>query len=176
MEFTTYHSLPDAARQIREAVFVREQGFQLEFDKTDETAVHIVAWDGTQPAAHHKRRMTCCTTQIDQTAFGQQEDRMTIRECIFINLRFDVEMLDARIVDQLFHLNLIIEVTNVADNSLIFHGSHVIDSDNITVSGSRYEDISLLNCLFHCSYLKTLHSSLQSTDRVDFGHQHTCTV
>ncbi|WP_276745793.1 GNAT family N-acetyltransferase [Ruminococcus champanellensis] len=50
MEFTTYHSLPDAARQIREAVFVREQGFQLEFDKTDETAVHIVAWDGTQPA------------------------------------------------------------------------------------------------------------------------------
>ena len=43
MEFTTYHSLLDAARQIREAVFVREQGFQLEFDKTDETAVHIVA-------------------------------------------------------------------------------------------------------------------------------------
>ena len=51
MEFTTYHSLPDAARQIREAVFVREQGFQLEFDKTDETAVHIVAWTERSPPA-----------------------------------------------------------------------------------------------------------------------------
>lgn len=50
MHFTVYHSLPDAARMIREAVFVREQGFQQEFDETDDIAVHIVAWDGTAPA------------------------------------------------------------------------------------------------------------------------------
>ena len=50
MEYKVYTTLPEAARQIRETVFIREQGFSLEFDETDHRAVHIVAWDGQQPA------------------------------------------------------------------------------------------------------------------------------
>ena len=46
-----YHSLPEEARKIREEVFVREQGFQEEFDEIDGYAVHLVLFcDGT-PAA-----------------------------------------------------------------------------------------------------------------------------
>ena len=46
-----YHSLPEEAREIREEVFVREQGFQEEFDEIDGYAVHLVLFcDGT-PAA-----------------------------------------------------------------------------------------------------------------------------
>lgn len=38
--------LPAEAKHIREEVFVREQGFAEEFDKTDENAVHILLFFG----------------------------------------------------------------------------------------------------------------------------------
>ncbi|WP_312644319.1 GNAT family N-acetyltransferase [Hydrogenoanaerobacterium sp.] len=42
--------IPDAAL-IREAVFVREQGFCNEFDETDKTAWHVVVYEGNRPMA-----------------------------------------------------------------------------------------------------------------------------
>lgn len=38
-------SFPEEARQIREKVFIKEQGFQSEFDELDAKAAHIVAFD-----------------------------------------------------------------------------------------------------------------------------------
>ena len=40
--FQTYNTLPDAAAQIRRAVFTQEQGFTEEFDDIDQTAYHLV--------------------------------------------------------------------------------------------------------------------------------------
>ncbi len=40
--------LPVEAKEIREAVFVEEQGFLHEFDQVDETAAHIVLYDNGQ--------------------------------------------------------------------------------------------------------------------------------
>lgn len=49
-EIKTYHTLPAQARDIREEVFVTEQGFTKEFDDTDQIATHLVLfWEG-QPA------------------------------------------------------------------------------------------------------------------------------
>lgn len=45
MKIVTYNSFPDCAKKIREAVFVKEQGFRDEFDETDAAAVHIVLFD-----------------------------------------------------------------------------------------------------------------------------------
>ena len=46
----TYHTLPAQAKDIREEVFVTEQGFTKEFDDTDQIATHLVLfWEG-QPA------------------------------------------------------------------------------------------------------------------------------
>lgn len=42
--------LPDA-RKIRTAVFIKEQGFQMEFDEIDHHAYHIVVYDGKKPVA-----------------------------------------------------------------------------------------------------------------------------
>ena len=41
--------------------------------------------------AHHERRMTGCTAKVNQTAFSQQEDGMTIIEHIFVHLGFDID-------------------------------------------------------------------------------------
>lgn len=43
--------LPDEAKDIRIKVFVKEQGFREEFDKTDDIATHIVMYDNDQAIA-----------------------------------------------------------------------------------------------------------------------------
>lgn len=40
-----YSALSDDCRTVRKAVFMEEQGFENEFDKTDEIALHIVVYD-----------------------------------------------------------------------------------------------------------------------------------
>ncbi|MDE7337631.1 MAG: GNAT family N-acetyltransferase [Clostridia bacterium] len=51
MEYKCYDSLPAQAREIREEVFMREQGFLEEFDLDDKYATHILAFDGLQAVA-----------------------------------------------------------------------------------------------------------------------------
>lgn len=41
--------LPEEARLLRTIIFIEEQGFVREFDDLDDTAVHIVAFDGDKP-------------------------------------------------------------------------------------------------------------------------------
>lgn len=45
MEIEIYGFLPKAGREIREKVFVEEQGFQEEFDNADESATHLLVTD-----------------------------------------------------------------------------------------------------------------------------------
>ena len=45
MKISIYENIPDEAREIRETVFIDEQGFQSEFDEIDDAAIHIVSYD-----------------------------------------------------------------------------------------------------------------------------------
>lgn len=49
MNITVYHTLPEAAKEIRRRVFMEEQGFQNEFDETDNISTHLVLFDGDLP-------------------------------------------------------------------------------------------------------------------------------
>lgn len=52
MKTTVYEKLPDASKKIREAVFIKEQGFKNEFDEIDSRAAHIVLYsDDNKPIA-----------------------------------------------------------------------------------------------------------------------------
>ncbi len=51
MVIKTFDYLPDDAKYIREEVFMREQGFENEFDEIDGIAVHIVVYDDDAPVA-----------------------------------------------------------------------------------------------------------------------------
>lgn len=46
-----YESFPQEAKEIREEVFIKEQGFQKEYDEIDHEAVHIVLYDAEIPVA-----------------------------------------------------------------------------------------------------------------------------
>ena len=49
MEIRILESLPEEARDIRERVFVREQGFLEEFDEIDGQALHLLAIEDGKP-------------------------------------------------------------------------------------------------------------------------------
>ncbi len=45
MQAKIYNGLPQEAREIRNEVFILEQGFENEYDSTDEAAAHIVMFN-----------------------------------------------------------------------------------------------------------------------------------
>ncbi|MDE6472510.1 MAG: GNAT family N-acetyltransferase [Clostridia bacterium] len=51
MECKTFDYLPQEARNIRVEVFVKEQGFEYEFDSFDEKATHIIIFDNNKAVA-----------------------------------------------------------------------------------------------------------------------------
>ena len=51
MKFECYDRLPEAAAALRQEVFIKEQGFESEFDDTDRTAVHILGFENGETAA-----------------------------------------------------------------------------------------------------------------------------
>ena len=51
MEIKIYDCLPEEATAIRKEVFMDEQGFVSEFDGTDDTAHHLVLFDGDRAVA-----------------------------------------------------------------------------------------------------------------------------
>lgn len=51
MQAKLYNSLPKEAHEIRNEVFINEQGFENEYDSIDETAAHIVMFNEEVPVA-----------------------------------------------------------------------------------------------------------------------------
>lgn len=49
MNTKTYTTLPQEAKDIRIKVFMKEQGFENEFDDIDQISSHIVVFDETKP-------------------------------------------------------------------------------------------------------------------------------
>lgn len=50
-DIKVFNNLSADAMLVRKTVFIDEQGFKDEFDETDKTAVHLVAYDGNKPIA-----------------------------------------------------------------------------------------------------------------------------
>lgn len=51
MEIRQFNKMQEYSRQIRQSVFIEEQGFKNEFDKTDDKSTHLVAFDGEKAVA-----------------------------------------------------------------------------------------------------------------------------
>ena len=61
-------------------------------------------------------------------------------------------------------------MTNVTDDRTVFHFTHMVDGDDMTITGCGHKDISLRRCLFHCDNFIAFHRGLQRTDRIDLGY------
>ena len=63
MKVKIYEKLPEEAKMIRTKVFVKEQGFENEFDEKDSISIHIVLYDLSKPVAtcrfYHSEERQC---------------------------------------------------------------------------------------------------------------------
>ena len=74
---------------------------------------------------------------------------------------------------QTVDLNLIIEVTNVTDDRLILHLPHMLQRDDVLVTGRGHVDIRLAKRGLDRVDLKTFHGGLQRIDGIDLRHNDT---
>src|SRR3954468_18174202 len=67
-------------------------------------------------------------------------------------------------------LNLVVEVTYVADDGAVLHRAHVIDGDDVLVACGGDEDVGAGRGVFHGDDFIALHRGLQRADRIDFRY------
>merc|ERR1719375_1512308 len=100
---------------------------------------------------------------------------MAVREDEPVHLGLDVVDLDALEFLQQIHLDLIVKVANVANNGIVLHFLHALQSDDLEVASGGDEDVRLANDLVHCGDLEALHACLQSTNGIALGDHDTGT-
>ena len=109
--------------------------------------------------------MACGTTQVYQTTLRQQNDAFAVREDDVVNLWLDVLPL---VLLKGGAINLVVKVTNIAHDRLIFHGGHVIMVNDLVVARCRNEDVCLTCRFIHCHDSIAFHCGLKRTDGIDF--------
>ena len=86
-----------------------------------------------------------------------------------INLGFDFFPLQ---VLNTGHIDFVVEVTDVANDCLVFHTLHMLARNDMVVTGSRYEHVGLVASLFHGDHFVAFHRRLQRTNGIDFRYPH----
>ena len=109
--------------------------------------------------------------QVYEAAFGQQDDVFAV-DRVFIDLRLDADLGLAVVLIEPGHVDLVVEVTDVANDGLVFHQPEMVARHDIAVAGSGHHDVGLRHGVLHAQYLETVHRRLQRTDRVDLGDDH----
>merc|ERR1712227_238977 len=126
-------------------------------------------------ARHHEGWVTSGAAKVTQPTRCKDDDAVAIREKETIHLGLDVLHLDARELFKLLHLNLVVEVADVANDSIVFHLLHVLQDDDLEVACRCDKDIHFRDDAFHLHQLEALHACLQRTDRVALRDQHAST-
>ena len=71
-------------------------------------------------------------------------------------------------------INLVIKVTDIADNRLVLHRRHMVEVDDIFVSCGGYKNICLICRVIHGDYAVPFHGGLKCADRIDLGNPDLC--
>src|SRR5215468_4041351 len=72
---------------------------------------------------HHIRGMAGGTAQVHKATLGEQNDALAIGKDDMVDLGLDVL---PRVFPQRRDINLVVKMTNVADNGLVLHRPHVL--------------------------------------------------
>merc|ERR1719162_2582637 len=127
-----------------------------------ELSKHLVG----EGARHHERRVASGATKVAQSARCKHDDAMAIGEDESIDLWLDVLDLDARHLLKGIHFNLIVKVTNVANDRVVLHLLHALQGNDLEVASGCHEYVNLADDLLQGGHLEALHACLQGTDRV----------
>ena len=76
------------------------------------------------------------------------------------------------IIFQTGHIDLVVEVADVADDGLVFHRQQMFMGDHIAVAGGGDKDVRLMANLVHSDHAVAFHRRLQGAYRIHLGDAH----
>ena len=120
--------------------------------------------------------MSSGASQVKKSTLSQYDDTVSIWELESVNLWFDLNLLDSWIGLKTGHVNFVIEVTDVSNDGVVLHLSHILLHDDILVTSGGDEDIGGGNDGSELLDLESLHSSLKSANWIDFGNNNSSTA
>lgn len=119
-------------------------------------------------AGHDEGGVTGGTAKVDQATLSEEDDVAAVLHQEAVDLWLDV--LDGGSVGlQPGDVDLNIEVTNVANDGIVWHGLEVLANEDITAAGGGDEDLTLGGSLLHWHDLETRDSSLEGVDWINLG-------
>lgn len=124
----------------------------------------------SERVAHNETGVTSSTSQIHQATFSQHNNTFVVTELPASHHILDHLFLHSRNLGQACHIDFIVKVTDIANNSIIFHFDHILSHDNITVTCGSDKYINLINDLFFGDHTIALHTSLECANRVYFSY------
>jgi hypothetical protein len=124
-------------------------------------------------AGHDERGVTGGTSQVKETSLSKDDDSMAIGEDVSVDLLLDVGALDTGVVVKSVHVDLVVEVTDVSNNSVVLHLGHGVDHDDSLVTGGGNEDIAGLDDGLEFLNLVAFHAGLEGADGVNFSNDNT---
>src|SRR3954451_11558496 len=125
---------------------------------------------------HHERRVAGRVAEVQQAALGEHDDRVAVLEAPLVDLRLDLDALDTVELGQAGHVDLVVEVADVADDRLVLHPLHLGSGDDVLVARRGDEDVGGLDDVLERGDLVALHRRLQRADRVDLGDDHAAAL
>ena len=125
-----------------------------------------------ETVGHDEAGMARGAAKVHQTAFGQHDDAAAGCERPLVHLRLDVQLADAGGVFQVGHFDLVVEVTDIADDGLVLHAFHVLAGDDVVIAGAGDVDVADGQGVFYGGHFIPFHSGLEGADGVDLRHQH----
>ena len=115
---------------------------------------------------HHEARVAGGIAEVHEAAFRQQNDAVAFREFDQVDLRLHIGPLE---ILEALDLNLVVEVTDIADDRHVLHHAHMVDGDDVLVAGRGDEDVHIADHVIQADDLEAIHAGLQGADRVDLG-------
>ncbi len=115
-------------------------------------------------------------TEVHQAAFGENVNALAAGQMIAVVLRLDVFDAHAFRLLERVHLDLVVEMADVADDGLVFHREHVRGGDDVAIAGRRDINVAGAERAFDGVDFETFHRGLQRVDRINFRDDHARTV
>ena len=126
---------------------------------------HLVGERG----AHDEGWVSGGAAQVQQSTFGQHNDGVALGQFEFMNLGFDLDLFHPRVGFEIGHLDLVVEVANVAHDGIVLHGLHVLERDDVFVACGGHENVGISDRFVHGDHFVAFHGGLESANRVNLG-------
>ena len=127
-------------------------------------------------AGHDERWVTGGATQVEESTLGQHDNTVAIWELKSVDLRLDLGFLDSWVGLKTVHVNFVIEVTDVSDDGVVLHLSHVVLHDDALVSSGGDEDVGGANNGLELLDHVAFHGGLESANWINFGDDNSGTA